>query len=288
MKISFDCLPCSLRQVLEASRLATDDVAVQDEIIKEALGLLAGYQNYSYAPTLARSMQLIVKKHTGVEDPYAAIKKRDIEAAQTIYPMLKQFLQEKENSLYWALKIAVTGNVIDAGAYGDVDIKACVRQELIKEFFICDLDVFTEKLPTAKTLLILGDNAGETVFDRILAEYLQPLKIIYAVRSKPILNDATVRDAYASGLDKYTEIMATGCDLPGVVLESCGPEFGDIFSHADIVLSKGQGNWETLENYGRDVFFLLKAKCPVIAKKLNVGLGEYVLKYDDGRSSKRS
>jgi uncharacterized protein with ATP-grasp and redox domains len=155
----------------------------------------------------------------------------------------------------------------------------CIQEELEKECAICDFDVFGNKLKTAQRLLIIGDNAGETVFDRVLAEYLSPLDITYAVRSEPIINDATMKDAYASGLSDYTKIISTGCGAPGAILEDCGNEFLNVLETADIIISKGQGNFEALSECGKPVFFLLKAKCPMISEKLGVGLNEYVFKY---------
>lgn len=279
MEIFLDCLPCMLRQALEASRMTTKDPELQEKIMVDTVKIIAEYKKYSCAPHMCTAIHQIVKKHTGVEDPYTHIKERDIKAAKKIYPQLREFLQKKENSLYWALKTAATGNIIDAALYNDVNVAGCFEKELEKEFSICDIDIFAEKLKTAKRLLIIGDNAGETVFDRILAEHLQDVDIIYAVRSEPILNDATIEDAYASGLDNCTTIISTGCNTPGVIIEQCSTEFLKVFNSVDIVLSKGQGNYEALSDQNREMFFLLKAKCPMIAERLSVSLNDYVFMF---------
>jgi uncharacterized protein with ATP-grasp and redox domains len=180
--------------------------------------------------------------------------------------------------LYWALKIAATGNIIDSAIYNNVDIEGSIQTELIKEFSVCDLDIFEEELKSAKSILIIGDNTGETVFDRVLIKRLAGYIITYAVRNEPIINDATLLDAYDSGLNDCADIITTGCGAPGAILDQCSAEFLSVFSKADIVISKGQGNFEALSDCRRPVFFLLKAKCAMIASRLKVNLNEYVFK----------
>jgi uncharacterized protein with ATP-grasp and redox domains len=269
-----------LRQVLEASRMATDDIEIQEQILNDSLKILLNYKQFSCSPDLALAMHQTVKKHSKKLDPYDRIKERDINASKKAYPLLKSFLLEKDNSLYWALKIAATGNIIDSAIYNNIDVEHCIENELEKGFSICDIDSFEDKLKKTKTLLIIGDNAGETVFDKVLAEHLLGfnINIIYAVRDKPIINDATVKEAYESGLDSCTTIVSTGSDAPGAILEKCSNEFIDLFNKSDIVISKGQGNYEALSDCERDIFFLLKAKCPMISNKLGVNLNEYVFK----------
>jgi len=280
MEIFIDCLPCMLRQVLEASRMVTDKIEVQEKIMEESIRILSEYKKYKCSPALGRAMHQTVKKYTGVSDPYAMIKARDINAAKKVYPLLINFLKKKQNSLYWAIKISAVGNIIDSAINNNINIENCIEKELEKEFSICDIDIFENKLKTAKRLLILGDNAGETIFDSVLTEYMSQLEIIYAVRSEAIINDATVKEAFSSGLNDYAKIVSTGCNAPGVILKECSKEFLDIFNSVDIVISKGQGNFEALSDYGRDIFYLLKAKCPIISQTLNVSLNDYVFKYN--------
>ncbi len=280
MEIMLDCLPCMLKQVLEASRMATDNSKTQAKILIEAINILLDYKKYDCSPEIALAMHQTVKKYSKNLDPYNTIKIRDIKSAKEVYPFLKSFLQEKSNGLYWALKVSATGNNIDSAIYNNVDIKSCIANELEKNFGICDIDSFENKLERSGSILIIGDNAGETVFDKVLAEYLLGfgVKIIYAVRNNPIINDTTFEEALESGLDSCTSIISTGCDAPGAIIKKCSNEFIEIFNSSDLVISKGQGNYEALSDCGRNVFFLLKAKCPVISKRLNVNVNEYVFK----------
>lgn len=279
MEIYLDCLPCALRQVLEASRMATDKKELQAEIMTASIKQLTDYENHTCAPDIVRDLHQVVKAKTGVGDPYRKVKDRDIAAAEKLVPFLKKFLKEKENDLYWALKIAATGNILDAAIYNNLHFEKCIEDELNQEFACCDTDILKEKLKKARRILIIGDNAGETVFDRILLEHLKDYEITYAVRSMPIINDATVEDAHRSGLDDFAKIISTGCNAPGAFLRECSQEFLDELHHADIVISKGQGNFEALSDEPGEIFFLLKAKCPMIAEKLNVALKDYVFQY---------
>jgi damage-control phosphatase, subfamily I len=284
MKIFLDCLPCMLRQVLEAARLSTDDNEIQEKIVSDSLEILLHYKEYECSPDLALAMHQRVKIHTNNADPYRAVKNQDLEAALGVYMLLNVFLRSHDNELYWALKIAATGNNIDSAIYSNINIEQCIEKELAKRFRICDMERFRLKLENAKTLLIIGDNAGETVFDRVFAESLLPLNIIYAVRNAPIINDATIEDANASGLNTCATIVSTGCNAPGAILSQCSPAFLKSFYSADIVISKGQGNFEALSNCNREVYFLLKAKCAMISKKLGVNLNEYVFIRHAGES----
>lgn len=280
MEIFLDCLPCFLRQVLEASRLATDRTDIQAKIMKEAVRFITNYEKFRYSPEIGRAMHQIVKKHTGVLDPYKDIKSENIRNALEIYPSLKHFLFKKAERLYWALKIAATGNIIDSAINNDINIEESVMKELEKEFTICNVERLGNELKRARSLLIIGDNAGETIFDRVLIEDFLNLDITYAVRSEPIINDATIDDACASGLDYCTRLISTGCNAPGLILDECSEEFLNIFNNVDIVISKGQGNYEALSEQKRGIFFLLKAKCPVISEKLGVSVNDYVFKWN--------
>jgi uncharacterized protein with ATP-grasp and redox domains len=279
MKMQLDCMPCFLRQALEASRIVTDDLRLQTEVLKEALKIIGNFETYRYAPEVGREVHGLVKRLTGVADPYRQIKQNNWKLAERYYPEVKQYLWGKGGKLDWALKIAAVGNNLDAAIYQEVTDVKLFERELAKEFTVSDLNRWEERMKTAKRLLIIGDNAGETVFDRILIEHMLHLDVTYAVRNAPIINDATIEDALAARLDRHARIIASGCDAPGLILDECNAEFLEAYQQADLVLSKGQGNYETLsETVDREIFFLLKAKCPVIASDLKVDVGAYIFK----------
>ena len=279
MELFLDCLPCLLRQVLEAARMATDDEIILERVMDEAVQMLFMHRSYDCAPKLCEAMHAIVKKRTGIEDPYAKIKDKDISEALRLEPLIRCFASRNDDMLLQALKVSATGNVMDSALYKDLDIEACLMAELEKPFAICDKDVFEKDIQKAKQILIIGDNAGEAVFDKVLLQYLSAQhEVIYAVRDAAIINDATVEDALKAGVAGYAMIVSTGCTAPGAVLEACSAEFQAIFDGADLVISKGQGNFEALSDTSRRVYFLLKAKCPKIANALDVEVDEYVFK----------
>jgi len=286
MELFLECLPCVLRQAMEAAKLSTDDEALQKQMIAEVLGILGRYEAFNSAPEIVREFHRVLKARTGAADPYAAIKQRDLETAIRLLPELKRQLSQKDDRLYWALKAAATGNVLDSAIGLTIDMSR-FDAEFEKPFAVCDIGVFQQRLENAKSLMVIGDNTGETVFDGLLLEQFPGLRLTYAVRSAPVINDATAEEAVASGLDRYAEIISTGCDIPGVLLEECGGEFLKRFREADIVISKGQGNYETLSECPRDIFFLLKAKCPIMAKVQGVSLNDFVFRYSAGTNPRK-
>lgn len=282
MELYLDCLPCMLKQVLEAARLVTDDEELQETIMCEAFEDYSKNKPHRYAPEVCEDMHTIVKQYTGSADPYAEVKMRDIQIALSLEDDLSKALMDAKDPIVTALKIAATGNVMDSAIYSGRYIESFLKEELDMPFAICDDVPFKKELEKAKRILIIGDNAGEAVFDKTLARHLSAdHEVIFAVRSEAIINDVTMMDALCVGMDNFATIVSTGCGAPGAVLETCSEEFLTLFHDADIVISKGQGNYEALSDASRSIFFLLKAKCPKIAKSIGVTVNDYVFKKNE-------
>lgn len=286
MEVHLDCVPCTLRQVLEAVRLATADLKIQEKIILETLEILKDYKAYNTSPEIGRAIHRLVASHTGIEDPYKKLKAESIEVAQRLYPALEKYVAEQEDKLFAAVKVAAVGNLIDAAVYGIWEaekLQTRLMGELSREFATDNPETFRQELQDAEKILILGDNAGETVFDKILLSEIKKVirqdgEIFFAVRSAPIINDATLEDAIDSGLAEVANLVESGCTAPGTVYSEISPSFKELFHKADLVISKGQGNYETLGDANlRPIYFLLKAKCALIARHIGVNLGDYVL-----------
>ncbi len=283
MRIQLDCLPCFLRQILEASRMVTDRTDIHEKIVEDAIKIIKDFKKYKTPPELAKDIHNLVKIHTSNPDPYKKLKEETIEIAKNFYPRLKALLEKEENRLLLALKISAIGNTLDAGVYSTKDFEKLskrIDEELKKDFAVADIEEFTKILEKAKTILIIGDNAGETVFDKILVEELNSAaEVFYAVRGEPIINDATLEDAYKSGLNECSKVISTGCALPGISFKECNQEFLEVFEKADLIISKGQGNYESLSEIKKEnLFFLLKVKCPVIASHIGIEVNNYVFK----------
>jgi len=213
---------------------------------------------------------------SGIDDPFKKIKKKCTKHLLSRYPGLKKKIKSAKDPLYTALQLAALGNAIDFGANPDFDLTDGLEGIFRERFDVCEYISFKKILKKAKNILYIADNAGETVLDRLLIEQLHvPTK--YAVRSKPIINDATLEDAREAGIDTVAEIISSGCDAPGTILDICSSRFKRIFEETDMIISKGQGNYETLSNQRRPIFFLLKVKCPVIAHDIGIKTNSVIL-----------
>ena len=228
-------------------------------------------------------MDRMVKKRLGDVDLYQKIKEESNRRALELYPRLKENVRNAQDRLLTAVEIAIAGNVIDYGAKNTLDIEQEIEKLFNEEFYhvgktIFEYKEFAKDLHAAKRVLYLADNAGEVVFDRVLIEeFFEKKTVIYAVRERPIINDATQKDAYDCGIDKIAKIMSSGVESPGTILKYCSKEFMDIFEDAEFIISKGQGNYEALSGVRRPIYFLFRAKCPVIARHAGVPVGDIVL-----------
>jgi hypothetical protein len=273
----FDCYPCFIDQALRAGRMATDDAQRIKRLLDEVGMMLKDIRLESTPPETARLIYQKVKKITGKSDPYRKIKKENTAKALRLYPSLKRTVEASNDRLLAAIRLAIAGNVMDFGASKEFDIEAEINEVFQREFAIFDHAEFREYLDKAREVLFIADNAGECVFDRLLIEEMKK-PVIYVVRGAPVVNDATYEDAVQAGVDKVALIMSSGTDAPGAVLATCSQEFRRIYDRSSFILSKGQGNYEALCNENRPIFFLLKAKCGVIAKDVGVNQGDIVLK----------
>jgi hypothetical protein len=189
---------------------------------------------------------------------------------------MKDTVDYSNEPLLSACRLAIAGNDIDLGAHSEYGCIDTIIEDSIG--YQLDQDNFTrfeKNLKTASSILYIGDNAGETVFDRILIEQILEMsssKIVFAVREKPIINDATSDDAVRAGLDRVATIISSGCVAPATILSQCTPEMLRIYQSSDVIISKGQGNYESLNGQSENIFFLFKVKCPVIAMDSGCGI----------------
>jgi uncharacterized protein with ATP-grasp and redox domains len=280
VKMFLDCLPCILRQALEAAYEASDDEFIHERIMDDAIKIISDHKEYSYAPQMARDVHSMVKKHLKDEDPYRRIKDSDICQASKLVDHINDFISKSEDPLLSAIKASATGNIMDSAIFKDLDIKGCLQDELEKEFTICDIDRFKWDLKKGSKILIIGDNAGEGVFDKILIEMLsKDHHVTFAYRNQPIINDITRREVDLIGIGQYADLISIGSSAPGALPDEFSEPFKRAFYKSDMVISKGQGNFEALSDIDRDIYFLLKAKCSKIAMALNANIGDYVFQY---------
>ena len=280
MRTYLDCYPCFLRQALHAARMAGADEHQQKAVLDLVLDLLKQVEPSSTPPEIGDQVHRLVRQEVSDGDPYRAIKEASTRYAQSLYPRMKALLVEADDPLDVAVRLGIAGNIIDAAPDREYDLWDTVERVLVQPFAIDDGGAFREALARVDRVLYLADNAGETVFDRVLIEALDT-PVTYAVKGGPTLNDATREDALAAGVDQVAEVVSTGSDAPGTVLDRCSDEFRRLYDKAELVIAKGQANYETLSEKGPKVFCLLQTKCPVIARDVGVPVGSIVLSQRD-------
>lgn len=285
MKLTNDCLVCCVRGALDAARLATDDEKLQQKVVKAVLKELSGIETDVPPPMVALFIHQTVERFTGVKDPFKKLKDQYNDFALSLYPDLVKRLDGEPFET--AVRLCIAGNIIDFGSHNQVGEQKVIQT--IEDALVVpikgDVDAFNSACRQAQKILWLADNTGEIVFDKLLLSRLDLKKVTYAVRGGPTQNDATLADAQYCGITDWVEVIDTGAAIPGVVLEYCSEAFNKAYESADLIIAKGQGNFETLNLDDERIFILFKAKCPVVADHAGVKLYDIVIR-QGGRISK--
>lgn len=280
MKTVMECIPCFLRQALDASRMATTDAAVHEKILRAVLKKVYEMSFSQSPPHMGREIHRIIRELSGNRDPYAEIKSHFNRVALDMYQELKEKVRSAAHPFETAVRLAIAGNIIDFAFNSNKDnikLTDAVDDTLSRQLVINHIAKLKEKVDRAGSILYLGDNAGEIVFDRILMEELPVERTAFVVRAQPIINDVTRKDAEFVGMSEIVEVIDNGSDAPGTILETCSDKFRRRFEQTDLIICKGQGNYETLNTIEqKDVFHLLRVKCPVIARDIGCDEGSII------------
>ena len=283
-----ECVPCLFNQVLRAFQLLKPDIS-REVILKTQKKLMEYLLSFDLeqkaSPIIGKVAYNLVAEALGVKDPYASIKKEYNQLALKFYDEARKIVNNDKDPLFKAIVVAALGNTIDFGTNHKIDFIEDIKNFTPDKLAINDYEIFKQALQHTNHLLILLDNAGEIVFDKLLVETLintfPELNVTCSVRSAPIINDATLEDAKFIGLTDMVQVIeASG--TPGINLPTTTDEFKKYFFLKDgVILSKGQGNFESL--YGmdipeKDVFYLLKAKCPLMERIFSVKEGNIIFK----------
>lgn len=279
MRVHLDCFPCFLRQSIIALRLGTKDESLRETILKSTLDYI---QNTDISKPPAYTTTFIHKKirqMLGI-DPFKEIKSEYNQIALRLYPSLKTTIEKSPDPLWISTRLAIAGNVIDFGIFTSVDIEGAIRKALNNQLAVDDYSSFKNAISIADKILYLTDNAGEIVFDRLLIETLIHLgkEVKAVVKGSPVINDSTMEDAEESGLTEVCDVIDNGSEAVGTILEWTSSVFQKIFNDAQLVISKGQGNFETLIGAEKKIFFLFLSKCDVVSKELGLSTGSMLLK----------
>lgn len=282
MRTYLECVSCFMRQALDASRMVTDDPAVHERVVRETLRLVVEMPFDRSPPWMGQRIHKLLRDATGNPDPYREVKRHSNALALELYPTLKHRVRASAEPFAAAVRMAIAGNVIDFGCrsrLADDEVHQAIEDAMDPRapgFDNGAVDDLRRAIEQARDILYLADNAGEIVFDRLLIEEMPMDRITLVVRGGPVINDATREDAQTAGISSLVKVVDNGSDVPGTILECCSPSFRARFEQCDLVIAKGQGNYETLGGEDQNIFFLFKAKCPVIARDVGSEVGQMV------------
>ena len=280
MKTFFECVPCFVGQALKAVRLVSDDEGIQEDVLRAVLAAAPKMDFSISQPVMGQQIHRIIRNMVGNEDPYFDIKQRSNALILKLYPKLKARVESSEDPFETAVRLAIAGNIIDYAVNTELEepeIHQVIEDALRVQIPLLRLDEFRRAIAQANKILYLADNAGEIVLDRLLLERLPREKVTFVVRGCAVINDATRADAQEVGITELVEVIDNGSDGPGTILETCSDDFCRRFNEADVIIAKGQGNYETLSDVDREIFFLFRVKCPVIARDTGEELDNMVL-----------
>jgi hypothetical protein len=287
MRLNLECIPCFARQVVEAVEMATPDPVLREQVIRAGLRRLAEIPFDKTPVHIGTEIHRGIRRQLESPDPYHDLKARTNRAALQLYPRLKEIVAGSPDGFAVAVRLAIAGNSIDF-AYREVNsplnLEEVIEDSLHRPLAIDDVAQLRAAVRGSSSILYLTDNAGEIVFDRVLIEAIPDFqeRVTVAVRGEPVINDATLEDARQAGLVGLVRVIENGSDAPGTILDACNEAFRRTWRQADLVIAKGQGNYESLSDVDHQCFFLLRAKCHLVAGDLGVERGDVVVSRRDG------
>lgn len=281
MKTCLECIPCFGKQIVEVAGMLEGDEEKQNKAVKEMMAVFSEFDLQDSPPVFAQRLARIARPYMEGRDPFHDIKERFNTLAMHILPGLQKSVKASPDPFGLATRLCIVGNIIDSGVVSyklEEDAVTVAIMNASEEELFGEIEPFKDRYLSAKNILWLADNAGEIVLDQLLMSFVDPGRITIAVRGMPILNDATLSDAREIGLTSMYKVIENGSDAPGTILSDCSPEFVEAFNESDLIVSKGQGNYETLSCLHDDrIFYLLKAKCQIIARDISCDLGRLVI-----------
>lgn len=254
--------------------------AKRDTIVSKAIKEISTIDlSNSYSPEITRNILEKLKENSEIKDPYSVEKKTSNKEMLYRYSEFKEMVDRSDDPFDTALRLAIAGNIIDFGPTHKFDVEGTIERVFQSAFAIDDSSDLKTKIKEAKSILYLGDNCGEIVLDKLFLETINHPNVTFAVREKAILNDATVTEAKEIGIPKVARLIHNGDDTPSTLLHRVSSEFKEVYDSADLIISKGMGNFEGLMNESDPrLFYLLMIKCPVIGHMVGATKGDFVVK----------
>ena len=283
LNIAPACVECIVNQAERVASTLHVDPNTADKLVETAKEMSKNFSFSKTPPEVATPVYEAMAKILHKEDIYEEIKALSTKKALSLLPSLQKRLEESKDLFTTSLKIAVAGNVIDLASEMRFDLDEELAKIFDTDFAIDDSKKLKTLLKKSNSVVVLGDNAGEHVFDKLFIQTLQQLypdiKFYYFVRGKPIINDVTLKEAKEIGFDEVCDVIDSGVDTPGFVYKRANKQARELFDQADVVISKGMGNYECLTpSHKSPIAFLLKVKCNVVAESLNQNTGDIICK----------
>ncbi|MDD5399693.1 MAG: ARMT1-like domain-containing protein [Sulfurimonas sp.] len=283
MTIDEACVSCIINQSVKVANAIHADDLLSKRLTSTVEEMSKSFSYNDAPPEIASYVYEEMARIAHKTDLYDEVKELSTKKALSFVPFLKEKLFTSQNKLLTATKIAVAGNVIDLAAEVEFDLDEELEKIFHTEFAHDDFALFEQKLCRAKSVLIIGDNVGEHIFDYLFIETLRESypnsAFLYMVRGNPIINDVTIKEAKEAGFDKICELVDSGVNTPGFTYNRANAYSKELFDSADLVISKGMGNYECMSpSHRKNICFLLKVKCSVVAASLQKEVGDIICK----------
>ncbi len=278
--MNYECLICQIKSLPQRLKRFEVPEEKRNFVVGELVKEIAKFDlEKGCPPEITTQILERLKDFSAINDPYIKEKEESNTYLLKRYTEFQELVQKSTDPFFTALRLAIAGNIIDFGPTHNFNIDETIQRMLKTNFAIDHSNRLRGKITKAKKILYLGDNAGEIVFDKLFLETIKHSNVWFAFRGAPVLNDATYNEIRQVGIDKIVNVISNGDNTPSTLLHRVSSDFIEVYKSADLIISKGMGNYEGLMNETDPrLFYLLMIKCPVIGKKIGAKKGDFVVK----------
>lgn len=271
-----ECIRCMAKVHLEkCPKDVPEEIKV--EYMQKVLKILSEAPKTYGAPVIVRTIQQMQEEMFGIKTEYAKIKEHYNAVMMQYEKQVLEHMEQSEDPIKTGIQYAMIGNYIDFGARITVTEEHLTQLLNTPDRFVIDekqYAEFTVNLEKARKLVYLTDNCGEIVMDKLLIRQIKnkypDLDLTVMVRGTEVINDATMEDAMQVGMGDFVKVIPNGSDIAGTWVEELSEEAQALLDEADMIISKGQGNFETLRKCGRNIYYIFLCKCELFANIFQV------------------
>ena len=271
-----ECISCIVKGNLEKFP-ANTSIEKQVEYKQKLLQIIGNARDDLSSPVISKKIKQLQSEMFGMVDDYKEIKHHFNELMMEFETSTIKDVEQSKEPLYRAISYAMIGNYIDFGAMDSVDetyLKELLSTASERTFDLKQYSQLEKDLRNAKKVVYITDNCGEIVMDKVLVQTIQKLypqaNVQVLVRGYPVINDATIDDARQVGMDTIASIVENGSDIPGTFYDYISQEAKELLDTADVILAKGQGNFETMRMCQKNVYYIFLCKCEMFARQFDV------------------